>query len=187
MEKHMSQERQVDHFVFYSEEDAVLAQKEKAKIEYLEKHMDYSMPQNILLIYEKANKERIFRTPVGILYLQELRKFLLQTGIVPEKISPVVLYGTYEARLRPRTEPAKNRVRESRKDKQKRCLTMSVVLNVFLVLAVISMFLITLNSKNPNILNYERAITNQYASWEQQISQREQIVREKERELNLEQ
>ena len=45
------------------------------------------------------------------------------------------------------------------------------------------MFLITLKSDNPNILNYKQVLTNQYASWEQNLTERENRIREKEQEL----
>ena len=54
-----------------------------------------------------------------------------------------------------------------------------------LVLAIISMFCISFLSENPNILNYERSITNKYAAWEQELTEREKAVREKERELSI--
>lgn len=47
------------------------------------------------------------------------------------------------------------------------------------------MFMITLKSDNPNILNYEKNLVNRYAAWEQELREREQVVREKERELNI--
>ena len=62
-----------------------------------------------------------------------------------------------------------------------------MVLNILLVLAVCAMFTIALNSENPNILNYERAVRDKYASWEQELTQREQTIREKERELRISQ
>ena len=62
----------------------------------------------------------------------------------------------------------------------------SVILNVLLVLAIIAMFTITLKSDNPNVLNYEKAITNKYAAWEQELTEREQRIREKEKELRIE-
>ncbi|MBP7347665.1 MAG: hypothetical protein KA965_03200 [Butyrivibrio sp.] len=34
-------------------------------------------------------------------------------------------------------------------------------------------------------MNYKRNVTNRYASWDQEIAQRENAVREKERELGL--
>ena len=59
----------------------------------------------------------------------------------------------------------------------------SVILNVLLVMAVAAMFSIALRSNNPNILYYERAITNRYAAWEQELTDRERVVRQKEAEL----
>ena len=54
------------------------------------------------------------------------------------------------------------------------------------MIAIIAMFTITLESDNPNVLNYERALTDRYASWEQELTEREQAVRQRERELQIE-
>ena len=42
---------------------------------------------------------------------------------------------------------------------------------------------ITINGSNPNIINYERVLQNKYSQWEQELIQRESVIREKEREL----
>ena len=47
------------------------------------------------------------------------------------------------------------------------------------------MFFIADTGEADNILNYKRNVTNRYASWDQEITQRENAVREKERELGL--
>ena len=65
-------------------------------------------------------------------------------------------------------------------------LCLSVIMNIVMIVAIIAMFVITLNSDQPNILNYERNLQNKYASWEQELTRREQTVREKERELHIE-
>ena len=65
-------------------------------------------------------------------------------------------------------------------------LHLSVIMNIVMIVAIIAMFVITLNSDQPNILNYERNLQNKYASWEQELTRREQTVREKERELHIE-
>ena len=58
-------------------------------------------------------------------------------------------------------------------------------MNVLLLVAVIAMFVIALSSSHPNILNYRSAILNEYASWQQELSEREQIIRDKERDLKI--
>ncbi len=64
-------------------------------------------------------------------------------------------------------------------------LRLSIFLNVLLAAAVIAMFVMALSSSQPNILNYRTTILNEYASWQQDLAEREQIIREKERELKI--
>ena len=58
--------------------------------------------------------------------------------------------------------------------------------NVFLALLVAGMFFVAMTGNNPNILNYQNAVLNKYAAWEQELTEREQAVREKEQELGIE-
>ncbi|MCI9189029.1 MAG: hypothetical protein HFH84_05255 [Lachnospiraceae bacterium] len=181
----------VGGYLFYTEKDAQLARAEEQKIEYLEAHMDYSLPDSIRYIYEHTIQERLFRTPVGIRYLQKLRDFLLaQPGVEPGSIMDIPLYMTFDGELREYAAPARERVVPSRKkdrDKEKNRFTLSVILNVLLVGAIIAMFYISYVSEQPNVINYERALTSKYASWEQELTEREQVIRETERELKINQ
>lgn len=175
-------------FSFYTDKDAEMAELERKKIEYLEARIDYSQPEKILQLYDKAIHDRIFKTPVGFIYLKHLQDFLRsQKSIAPERIAPIPLYQTY-GELRDEQNPARNRVQPSQKKAEKEKVSplfVSVLLNVLLTVAVIAMFVIALKTDQPNILNYEKAIQNRYATWEQNLSEREQIIREKERELKI--
>ncbi|MCI9571715.1 hypothetical protein [uncultured Acetatifactor sp.] len=179
----------VGGFLFFTEKDAGLARAEEQRIAYLEERIDYSSPESIRYIYEKTIHERLFRTPVGLRYLERLRGFLLsRPEIDPATVMEIPLYVTFDGELREHTSPARSRVAPSKKrdrDKEKERFTLSVILNVMLALAIVAMFVISFVSDQPNILNYERAITDKYASWEQELNQREQTIRDKERELKL--
>lgn len=176
-----------DGFAFFSNENAATAESEQKKVEYIEARMDYSRPERVLAVYEKAIEEKIFRTPVGIYYLRDIQRYLKQQpGIDQSRVSPIPLYFGYESRAREKTNPARNRVQPSKKDEKKTVLGMSIFLNVVLVLAIFAMFVITLNSEQPNVLNYERALKDKYAYWEQELTERESVIREKEREYNIE-
>ncbi|MCM1027908.1 MAG: hypothetical protein NC432_15905 [Roseburia sp.] len=183
------QERSVDGYLFYTEKDAKIAAAERKKIEYLEARMDYGEPESILLIYEKTIHERVFRTPIGMQYLKGMRDFLLsQPEIDPERVPDIPLYNTFSGEVREQDQPARSRIKPATKraDREKSRFIISVALNILLILAVISMFGIALKSDQPNILNYEKVITDRYASWDQELTEREQIIRERERELKLE-
>ena len=64
-------------------------------------------------------------------------------------------------------------------------LRSSLIINAAMVILVIILFTITLKSDNPNILNYEKALVNKYAAWEQNLSERENKVREAERQYHI--
>ncbi|MCH5269492.1 MAG: hypothetical protein J1E83_01965 [Lachnospiraceae bacterium] len=182
----MWSERVVDGYLFVSMEDVQLAQQEKKKVEYLEKYLDYRNPESVLKVYKKALTERIFKTPVGYDYLHKMQKYLLDCdGMTEEQVPPVSLQKSYNVNMRRSYTQPKPRVERHKEKKKPEWPVISLMANLVLIIAIIAMFAITLKSDNPNILNYERAIVNKYASWEQELSEREKVVREKERELNI--
>ena len=86
----------VSGFAFYSEKDAKLAEQERQKIAYLDKRIDRSDPESVLVIYKKALEERVFRTPVGLEYLRELQMELQSAKCIgkanhpaADRLSPV--------------------------------------------------------------------------------------------------
>lgn len=179
----------VGGYLFYTKKDAQIARTEQQQIEYLEERIDYSSPESIRYVYEKTIHERVFKTPVGLRYLEKMRDFLLsQPQIDPDTVADIPLYMTFDGELREHANPARTRVAPSKKrdvDKEKARFTLSVILNVMLVTAIIAMFYISFYSEQPNIINYERVITDKYAVWEQELTEREQVIREKERELRI--
>lgn len=177
-------------FSFFREDDRKLAEAEQKKIDYLEERIDYTRPESILNVYDKAIQEQIFQTPVGLLYLKKLQDFLLKQPQIPkERIAPIPVYGGERkagAQGSVEKRPLNQMKAAKRKEETAVRLQISAVLNVLLLLAICAMFFISLNSDQPNIFNYEQALQDRYAQWEQELTQREQAVRERERELDME-
>ena len=176
-------------FAFFTDNDARLAEAEQRKIEYLEARIDYTRPESILHVYDKAIDEQLFKTPVGFIYLKKLQDFLLdQPQIDSERVKAIPIYDTFEEARKQRRQENEAAAREraaQRKEAATVRFQISVVLNVLLILAICAMFIISITSDQPNVFNYERAITDKYATWEQELTAREQAIREKERELDL--
>lgn len=177
----MNNELRVEEYLFTTVEDAALASEEKKKVAYLQKNMDMKVPQNVLAVYNKANRDRIFKTPVGLSYLVELRNYLLHLGVPEEKLDPVQLYANYEPKPKDRSESVKTRMIQAKKNELVKNLRVSVLLNILLALAIVAMFAITLSSDNPNMLNYEKALQNKYSAWEQELTEWEAELRERDR------
>lgn len=176
-------------FLFTNEKECMDAEKEIKKIEYLEAKMNYSKANQVSKVYENLIKERVFRTQPGILYLKSLQDFLMSAEeIEKESVSPIPIFTIEAVELREKSLAVKETIKKpaAKKENKSSALPLSIILNILLLIAIVSMFGITLKSDQPNIFNYKEAIVNQYASWEQELTQREQAVREKEQSLNME-
>ena len=179
--------RNAEGFFFLNAEDAAMAAKERKQIEYLEAHLDYRHPEQVLALYERILRERIFKTPVGTIYLKQLQSFLLdKSGIDPDRVPMIPVYAPCTGIPAKGGRPA-GRGRETKQPEKPGAagINISVILNVLLTAAVIAMFVMTLMSDSPNMLNYRTAILNEYSSWQQDLMEREQVIREKERELKI--
>ena len=162
VQREQEQQKQTDKvvsgFAFYSEKDAKLAEQERQKIAYLDKRIDHTELQGEL----KAEQD-----------------------MLGEEIPPIPLWTNF-ADTREKTAPARRRIKPIPEENKNATFRLSLIMNIVMVVAIIAMFIITLNSDQPNILNYERSLQNKYATWEQELTRREQTVREKERELHIE-
>ena len=182
-------EYQVDGYLFISKEDRDLALEEKQKIDYFEKKTKGKNKTMLLNLYDSILDQKLFKTPVGLEYLRKLREELIADGYEESQIRPIPLYRNYSYKTGEEIDVSyvKRRVKPSdRRKKKAGYLQISVCFNLLLTLLVITMFVITMKSDNPNILNYKKQILNEYASWEQELTERENRVREKEQELSME-
>lgn len=178
----------VEGFQFYTVEDVEIAKEEQKKIEYLTKRLNFNNPTSVHQVYEKMVQERVFKTPLGLNFLKRVQNYLKENPAIDNsRISPIALNVAFNGGIRTQGNRTRQRIQPSKKkDKKVPILAVSIILNLMLVVTVIAMFAIAVTADEPNILNYERALTNRYASWEQELTAREQVVREKERELQIE-
>lgn len=178
----------VDGFRFSTEKDAQLAMRERKRIEGLEAKLDYQNPKMLCAVYRKAVDNRVFVTPVGYDFLRKLQRCLKENPASDEAVPAIPVSGVYS--IRESTNPAVEKVKASRKKVRVKpgqqeffSRRTSIYVNVALLVLVIVMFFMTVTGRNPNILNYEQAIQNKYSQWEQNLSQRESVIREKEKAL----
>lgn len=192
----------VEGYQFSSREEAQKAERELAKVKALNEKLDEENLQAVKTLYVTALDQQVFETQIGLSYLRNLQVHLIAEGELREDEKPIpVLYSksTLETEKRLMKEDyaaAVGQMRDDMKKKidgqkelvrraQQKCRILMAAVGVLAVL-VVAMFAITLNGKNENILNYKNAVTNQYAEWEQELSEREDAVRQKELELGIE-
>lgn len=173
-------------YAFANEEDARLAREELKKVHFFDTKMDYSNTENVLMLFQKILEERVFRTQIGMDYLHRLQNLLVERGVESERIPVIPINAVYRPQMNKQNRPqTPKRVEMHEKQREHTLLLSSLIVNAAMVILVILLFAITLKSDNPNILNYEKALVNKYASWEQDLSERENKVREAERQYHI--
>ena len=184
MDKSQQEASSVNGFVFGSAEDVELAKNELNAAKYIEKKIADKNANTVLAIYRAALDKKMFRTPVGYSYMHDLQKRMIEAGIDASEIAPIPLYQIYGS---PAQEDKPARVIKVKKKKEplERRNAMLTAVNIILLALVIVMFLISVSGSRPTVLNYRRALENEYSSWKQELDERESAIRAKERELNI--
>ena len=177
----------VGGYEFLSENDAQKASMDLSKINLLEARVKASRPADIKAVYEKSIENKIFKTPIGWGYLVGLRNKLLESGFKEEDLIPIPLNVSISRHSALDSLNVKQRIlpQEPKKDANFKMI-FSIILNVALFILVGVMFYITITGETDNIINYRKNITNRFAAWEQELTDREKAVREAEKKLGIE-
>lgn len=200
-EKNMNLTYIVEGYAFGSKEEAETAERELAKVRSLNEKIDEDNLAAVKLVYTRALDQQIFETQIGMSYLRNLQIHLINEGVLRTDEYPMPvpwskyraeleekrLKEEYRAEAREIREEARGKIQEAREVAamvKRKSRTYIVAIGVLLAL-VIGMFFITFTGDNPNIVNYRTAVLNQYADWEQELNEREAVIREKEAELNI--
>lgn len=186
----MSKGETIYGITYRDPQEAKKAKTEWQGIQYIISENDMENIETVLAIHNKLAERKILKTEVGAKFLRELKERLLEA----KEIENQKIYGFQPEdeqwlRVRERDKAKKEELLEQKKKwnedsyyRQK--YYHSLILNVLLVAAILIMAYITLNSNQVNILNYENALLDKYASWEASLQQKEAELIERERELS---
>ena len=177
-------------YTFKSQRAAEDAKDELNAIKYMSKKTNQDDPAQIYVLYNKILDKELFKTAVGLDYLKELQQYLYINKAIPnDRIKPIPINQDVQEILNGKRETAKNRsaVRDLERQSKhyKELFVRAMIINVFLVIAVIAMIYIAKTSSNSNIINYENQIQNKYASWQEELESREAAIKLKEKELTI--
>ncbi len=187
MDESVKSEFTVSGFLFGSKEDVELAQQELSTVKYIEGRIQNRNADTILSVYQGAIDRKMFRTPIGYAFMHDLQKRMISAGMSKDSIPGIPLYQVYNNNLEEELKPRRNISVPVHKKKSAviRMNRTLIMVNAILILLLIALFVISIKGSTPTVLNYKYAIENEYASWEQELRDREAAIREKERELDI--
>lgn len=174
-----NQEYEIDGYIFTNAKDAKIAANELKGVEYIRKQTKFSNPNKVLTVYNKLVTEGIFHTPVGLAYIRELQKYLLDSDAIDNNsVKPIVVEPLGAEVSKKRLMDKITTMFSDSKYAYREKLKISYGVNIILILAIIAMFIITNSSDNINILNYEEKLIDKYAAWEDDLTEREAALRD---------
>ena len=110
---------------------------------------------------------------------------MVKCGVPKEKIKPIPMYATFSNKTENNSSIRRSMTSRGQKMEFKGRFITSVCVNVLLAAALAAMIVLAYVSDVPTIVNYKTAILNEYSAWEQELTDREQAVREAERALDM--
>ena len=118
----------------------------------------------------------------------KLQDFLYVSDEIPnDKIQPISVDYELQELLKGRREITRNKsvINKLKKEKKKYndMFIKAIIVNVVLVAVIAFMIIITLTSKNPNIIDYENKLQNKYSTWQEELESQEESIKEREEEL----
>lgn len=192
-------EYQLDGFLFQNKEDYDRALKEKETIMYLKANSNSDDMKALLRIYNRSIEKESFRTVIGMEYMNDVRKRLVDSGLASkEALAPIPVQRS-TVFLRDRGEDgARNgadleRQLKRYKDAYEAASAGKVIKNlaiVILVGVIFAMILITYRARY-SVFTYftdykekmRNEVIDEYENWQEQLEQKEQELKEREAEL----
>lgn len=181
----------IDGYVFQNRKDFEQANKERETISYLSAHTDMSDRKAVYKIYKTASEKQSFQTVFGLKYMEELRKILVDSGMVTEDVLEPIPVGRVQSAnaLSHGGDRDAERYRMAYEKAKGGNLFKNLLIGVLLVV-IVGMLVITYNNQYSvftYFTNYKEKmreeLLDEYQEWENTLKERENAVEKKEKEL----
>lgn len=178
----MSETYSLNSFTFESRESYEQAKKESEMIEQLKEKMDLSNARTALKVYNKSISEKAFHTVIGYFFLMELRRFILESGLVTERaLAPVPVKEPQRKRNdiipeRPSQEGKFHKLYEGQRLLNKKLkIALAAAVLILVGFVVINFrFEYTIFTYFTNYkANMENELIDKYEQWEEELETRE--------------
>lgn len=180
----MWEELCINGYLFNTPEEYQEAKKEEEVIRYIKSKTNVKNYDSTLKLYNTLIEKNTFHTPVGVGFLHELY-LILAANKEHDKPKPIVLNDIIKQSNGKIIDSNKNdskvrNVVELYKSKYKN----AKIVIFFLIILLAALFIITFTGDNSPLIDEETKLQDKYASWEEELTLREQNLQEQLNKLN---
>ncbi len=174
----------VDGYYFEDEEMYKAACNELEGVEYLKKRTNYSDPESVRNVYRTVIDKKLFKTPIGYEFLRELQNFLFNSEKIPvEEVEAIPVVTPLSAGKKKSFDMPKFKKKVDISSPYRTRFVNLLIWNIVMVILLILFMVVSNNSKNLNIMNYERRIKAEYTEKEDSLAKWESRLNEWEQQL----
>ncbi|MCR5144287.1 MAG: hypothetical protein K6B67_03130 [Lachnospiraceae bacterium] len=170
----------VGKFEFGTLNEANEAQKEYEAIEHITKQVDFSDLEVVENLYLQLLEQDMFHTEIGNIFMKKLEAQIDKLKEKNRENKPVE--DSYKAKSTVRDERTIKKL-ERQVKKYKTLTNVFRVACIAMLVIIVGMFYVASTINSPNILNYKEKITNEYASWAQELTEKEKSLIEREQNV----
>lgn len=155
------------------------AKREAESVDYIKANTDLNDMSKTLKLYHKLVEKNTLKTIVGYGFLKELQDRIIKDGIVSSDNLPCISIA-----MENMTQHIKSNIVEQKMGTKNHSMAEeykirhknSRIINMFLVMIIIIMFIVSYISDRNLLKKYENDIINQYSSWEEELNAREKVL-----------
>lgn len=181
----MKERFRVGGYAFETKAEWEAAKREEESIGYIRVKTNLSDSAAILKLYSGLVEKKTFITPIGIDFLKELKRNIILAGAATEDTLPGI-----PAKVSAKKSKSVKEFSQEADDRQKMMtdyykakLKNTQIVAAVLVVVIAAMFAIAMLGPDSPLIDAEIQIKNKYASWEQDLSQREDKVMQQEQDF----
>lgn len=178
----------IDGYLFEDREEYGQALKEHDTVVYIRANTNMNEIKQLITIHNKLIEKKAFSTVIGFQFLHEMRQTIVtKEEALSQFLLPVPMI---------KKEVTKPRIQEKESKSQEKRYQMlyenlkgkrnqSKIINVFLLMILVAFLLISYHGNHASNQRVEEAVINRYSSWKEELTKKEEELKQWENELKL--
>ncbi len=182
----MWEELCINGYRFNTPDEYKEAKKEEEAIRYIKLKTDFKNYDNALKLYNTLIEKKTLHTVIGIDFLHELNIYLTKQKR-GDNIQPIPLN---DIRIANNPKPAVNDDDTVKVQKLNNIINLyksknknNKIVIFFLIVLLIGLFVLTFTGDNSPLIDDEMRLQDKYAAWEEELTQREEALKQQESSL----
>lgn len=172
----------IDGYRFEDEKDYNRARNELTRISDIKKINDLRDEASLRRVYDALVETEELVTPIGIGFLREVQKNLLQNPEQKKTMNAIPIKHFSDMEGKQSSVPLSTNYKSLYEEGREKLRNLRIILT-FSIIIIVVIFAVTVFDRNLTPEKAREAVLNEYASWKEELTEKENELRAREKEL----